>query len=296
MKQNVRKFLDCLLFSNIFIALGAVAQGLVTYHLLEINPVPAVLAFLFFSTLVIYNFSILIEKPREPKKSPHRRVRWIFHHYRLNVSITIIAVLSLIPLFFLLGFSSKILVLFLGFIALGYSMPLFSVGDKKFGLRNIPGLKLFIIALVWSVSTVTLPILEINESHFFDISFNDLIILTAKRFLFVAAITIPFDIRDLYQDKSYDLKTIPTIFGERNAYLFCQFLLLCYIILLIVFNNGLNADFFALTSTIILAGWLIFKSNWEKNEYYYFFYLDGTLILQFVMLTLFEFLSMEFKI
>jgi len=290
MKQNFRKFLDCLLFSNIFIALGAVAQGLVTYHLLDIRPVPSILAFLFFATLTIYNFSILIEKPKDPRKSSYRRVRWIFSHYRLNISITIIAVLSLIPLFFLLSFSSKILVIFLGLIAFGYSLPLFSIGDKRFGLRNIPGLKLFIIALVWSVSTVTLPILEINESHLFDIDFNDLVLLTAKRFLFVAAITIPFDIRDLFQDKRYELKTIPTLLGEKKAYLFCQFLLLCYLILLIVFNSGLNADFLALTLTIILAGWLIFKSTWEKNEYYYFFYLDGTLILQFVMLSVFEIL------
>lgn len=288
MKQNFRKFLDCLLFSNIFIALGAVAQGLVTYHLLEIRPVPTILAFLFFATLAIYNFSILIEKPKNPKKSSYRRVRWIFSHYRLNISITIIAVLSLIPLFFLLSFSSKLLVIFLGLIAFGYSLPLFSIGDKRFGLRNIPGLKLFIIALVWSVSTVTLPILEINESHLFDVDFNDLILLTAKRFLFVAAITVPFDIRDLFQDKRYELKTIPTLLGEKKAYLFCQFLLLCYLILLVVFNNGFNADFFALTLTIMLAGWLIFKSTWEKNEYYYFFYLDGTLILQFMMLYIFQ--------
>lgn len=288
MNQSFKKFLDCLLFSNIFIALGAVAQGLVTYHLLEVKPVPAVLAFLFFATLTIYNFSILLEKPVNPKNSKHRRVRWIFTHYRLNISMTIIAILSIIPLFFLLSFSSKILAIFLGLIAFGYSLPLFSVGEKKFGLRNIPGLKLFIIALVWSVSTVTLPILEINDSHLFDVNFNDLVILTAKRFLFIAAITIPFDIRDLYQDRQFDLKTIPTIFGERKAFLFCQFLLVCYTILLIVFNNGFNADFIALTLTIVLAGWLIFKSNWDKNEYYYFFYLDGTLILQFVMLTIFS--------
>jgi 4-hydroxybenzoate polyprenyltransferase len=290
MKQNFRKFLDCLLFSNIFIALGAVAQGLVTYHLLEIRPVPGILAFLFFATLTIYNFSILIEKPKNPKNSSYRRVRWIFSHYRLNISITIISVLSLIPLFFLLSFSSKLLVIFLGLIAFGYSLPLFSIGEKRFGLRNIPGLKLFIIALVWSVSTVTLPILEINESHLFDIDFNDLVLLTAKRFLFVAAITVPFDIRDLFQDKRYELKTIPTLLGEKKAYLFCQFLLLCYLILLVVFNNGFNADFLALTLTIVLAGWLIFKSTWQKNEYYYFFYLDGTLILQFVMLSVFEIL------
>jgi hypothetical protein len=53
-------------------------------------------------------------------------------------------------------------------------------------------------------------------------------------------------------------------------------------------NNGFNADFFALTFTAALTGWLIFRSKWEKNEYYYFFYMDGVLILQYVFLALFK--------
>src|SRR5690606_11789657 len=41
--------------------------------------------------------------------------------------------------------------------------------------------------------------------------------LMAWVFLFVVAITIPFDIRDIYQDRYYGLKTIPVLFGERKA-------------------------------------------------------------------------------
>jgi 4-hydroxybenzoate polyprenyltransferase len=288
MKYYFSKFIDFLIFSNIFIALGAVAQGLVTYHLLNIQPVHSILAFLFFATLTIYNFSILIQSPKNALESPSKRVRWIFSHYRLNISITLISIISLIPLFFLISFNSKILLVFLGIISFGYSLPLFTIDKKKFGLRNIPGLKLFLIALVWSISTVVLPILEINESHLAEISIEDLVLLALKRFIFIAAITVPFDIRDLYQDKIYNLKTIPTLFGERKAYRFCQFLLLSYIILLIVFNDGINTDFFALTATMILSGWIIFNSDWKKNEYYYFLYLDGILILQFLMLVLFK--------
>lgn len=291
MKNQLKKIIDFLLFSNLFIALGAVAQGLVTYHLLNIKPAYSVLAFLFFSTLTIYNFSILQHKPKDFAVSPYRRVRWIFSHYRLNISITIIAVLSLIPLFFLLSTGSKILLVFLAIISFGYGLPLFSINREKFSLRNIPGLKLFLIALVWSVSTVALPILEINDSHLLYIPLSDLVILNTKRFLFVAAITVPFDIRDLFQDRNYNLKTIPTVFGEKKAYLFCQLLLLTYMVLLFLFNNSFNADFFALFITILLTSWLIFKSTWEKNEYYYFFYLDGTLILQFIMLYIFNFMS-----
>jgi 4-hydroxybenzoate polyprenyltransferase len=120
---------------------------------------------------------------------------------------------------------------------------------------------------------------------------RDIAILIAKRFLLIGALTVPFDIRDLFQDRQMGLKTIPVAWGEKNAYLFCQFLLAGYIILLFLFrHNGFNPDFFALTLTAILTGWLIFKSTWEKNEYYYFFYLDGVLALQYVMLIAFSFI------
>jgi hypothetical protein len=56
-------------------------------------------------------------------------------------------------------------------------------------------------------------------------------------------------------------------------------------VLLFLFrNNGFNVDFFALTLTALLMGWLIFRSKWEKDEYYYFFYLDGVLVLQYLVL------------
>ncbi len=282
--------LDFLLFSNVFISLGALTQGLVTYQLLGFAPSWVVLAFLFFSTLLTYNFSILIQQPKNPETSEYRRVRWIFSNYRLNVAITIIATLALIPLFFMLSFKSQLLNVFLGLLSLGYAMPLFKAKNKRFGLRNMPALKLFLIAFVWALSSVMMPFFEIQQAHQFSLPFHDLLILNFKRFLFLVAITIPFDIRDMFQDKMVELKTIPTIFGEKKAYLFCQLMLLTYIVLLFLFRDkGFNADFFGLTLTAILTGWLIFKSNWKKNEYYYFFYLDGTLILQYVMMLFFSF-------
>lgn len=288
MNRYIRQSLDLLLFSNIFIALCAVAQGLVTYHLLEVKPDKYILALLFSSTLALYNFSILLAKPQKPENSPFRRVRWIFSHYRLTITLTIISILSIIPLIFFLSSSSIILLVGLALISVSYSLPFFSFQDKRYSLRNIPGVKLFLIALIWSLSCVLLPILEMESNNETAISLNDTMILIVKRFLFIAAITVPFDIRDLFQDKSNDLKTIPVILGERKALLVCQGLLAAYLILLFMFTDSLNSNYFALTLCTIITGWLIFKSKWEKNEYYYFFYLDGTMILQFLILLIFS--------
>ncbi|MBC7401267.1 MAG: UbiA family prenyltransferase [Mucilaginibacter sp.] len=270
-------------------ALCAVAQGLVTFYLIGSKPLCTISALLFTSTVAIYNFSILLTKPKNPEKSENKRVRWFFAHHRLMVTVTIVAVLSLIPLFFLVSTESRLLLIFLSVISIAYSLPLFSLGDQKFGLRNIPGLKQFLITLVWTMSSVLLPVLEAQDMHLTNISLRDTTILLAKRFLFIAALTVPFDIRDLFEDRESGLKTVPVVIGEKRAYLFCQVLLAGYIVLLFLYrNNGFNADFFALTLTAILAGWLIFKSKWKRNEYYYFFYLDGVLILQYVMLVVFN--------
>ncbi len=288
MNKQFWQILDFLLYSNIFIALCAVSQGMVTYWLIQDKPDIYVLGLLFCSTLALYNFSILQSKPEKPENSRFQRVRWIFSHYRLMITLTFISAIAIIPLSFFLNTSSKLLLIGLGLISIAYNLPIFSINDKRFSLRNIPGVKLFIIAMVWAASCVLLPIFAIEENNSVAITLNETILLFSKRFFFIAAITVPFDIRDIFQDKSNELKTIPVIFGEKNSLLICQVLLATYLLLLFSFTERIDGNFFALSLTIFLSGWLIFKSKWKKNEYYYFLFLDGTMILQLIMLLLFS--------
>lgn len=277
--------LDFLLFSNIFIAFCAIAQAMVTYYLLKLPADKYVLGFLFFSTLLVYNLSMLLAKPKEPQKSPFKRVRWIFSHYRLTISLTLTAFLCIVPLgLWYLSFQSQLLMAFVGILALMYNFPFLKLNDKKIGLRNLPGIKLFLIALVWSISCVLLPIVQLESSYGISATLSETLLLVAKRFLFICAITIPFDIRDLFQDKLYELKTIPVMLGEKKAWIFCQALLILCFVLLVIFTKEFNLDVLGLALTLFLTGWLIFKSNIKRNEYFYFFFLDGTMILQFVIL------------
>ena len=261
---------------------------MVTYWLIKAKPEPYVLGLLFCSTLALYNFSILLSKPEKPENSRFQRVRWIFSHYRLIITLTIISAIAIIPLSFFLNTSSKILLIGLGLISLAYNLPIFLIDTKRFSLRDIPGVKLFIIAMVWAASCVLLPILAIEGNNAATITLNETIVLFLKRFFFIAAIAVPFDIRDIFQDKSNELKTIPIIFGEKNSLLICQILLAIYLLLLFSFTEKIDGNFFALSLTIFLSGWLIFKSKWKKNEYYYFLFLDGTMILQLIMLLIFS--------
>ncbi len=271
-------------------ALCAVAQGLVTFQLIHAKPDSTTLCLLFASTLGTYNFCILIAKQKHPQDSPYIRVRWYYRHYRLVVSLTIVSLLSLVPLFFLVSMESRVLLIFLSALSFGYGLPLFMVGDQKFGLRNIPGLKQLLITLVWTMSCVLLPILQAEHLHLAQISLKETTELIAKQFLFYGALTILFDIRDLYDDTKTGLKTIPVAWGEKNAYIFCQVALAGYLLLLLIFRkDGFDNNFYALAITIVITAWLVFKSKWEKNEYYYFFFIDGILIMQYLLLLAFKY-------
>ena len=60
--------------------------------------------------------------------------------------------------------------------------------------------------------------------------------------------------------------------GQKKTLIY--FARLCLLDILFYYSflktMGLSLDFWALTITAILTGWLIFKSKWEKDEYYYF--------------------------
>ena len=288
MTKYLKQGLNFFLFSNIFIAFCAVSQGLLTYWLLQIRLDKPVLGILFFSTLAIYNFSILLAKPKYLESSPFLRVRWVFSYYKLIICLLIISILCLLALIFFINLSSLILLFLLGCISLAYNLPIWTKEGKKHGIRSIPGLKIFIIALVWAGSTVLFPVFAIEDSANIEFSNQKIFLLFLNRFLFIVAITIPFDIRDLFQDKLNELKTIPVLLGEKKSLLLCQLFLLAHFILLFLFTEKWDVNLWVIGLSVFITGWLIFKSKWKKNEYYYFLFLDGTLILQSLLLALFH--------
>lgn len=292
MNNYLRKILDFILFSNVFIALGALAQGLVTYHLLGVEPDKDVLAILFCATLALYNFSILLARPKDYTASPYRRVQWIFSNYRFNVTTTLIATLSLLPLASFLSLPALILLSFLALLSISYSLPIFRFRGHWFALRNVPGVKLFLIALVWSLSCVLLPIVELGGEERLNLPIGNVLLLFLAEFFFVAALTVPFDIRDSFLDKQHDLKTLPTVLGQRMAMGIAFGFAGIYLLLLVLLWPLLHQlDLLALALSVLLSGWVIAQTNTGKNEYFYFLFLDGMLLVQFFILYLLRMLA-----
>ena len=97
-------------------------------------------------------------------------------------------------------------------------------------------------------------------------------------FVFVFAITIPFDIRDLKYDQ-LQLKTLPGLFGEEKARYIALAVLALYELLIIiqyVFGEIINfSALIALLGTSVVTAFLLIRSNSEKEEFYFAFWVEG---------------------
>src|SRR3546814_16434708 len=93
-------------------------------------------------------------------------------------------------------------------------------------------------------------------------------------FLFVVAITIPFDIRDIYQDRYYGLKTIPVLFGERKAMVLSSLLLVAQMAWVWLSDYQLNTRL-ALVIASGLCLIFILAPPVNKDGYYYFLVWKG---------------------
>lgn len=195
-------------------------------------------------------------------------------HQHLCSSFTLIGGLSTLCLSFFLTATAQVVLASLALISIAYSLPLLPFRGERVSLRNIPGLKLVLIALVWALSTTLLPIVNNPAS----LRAGTLWILLTQRTLFFMAIAIPFDVRDIYQDSIYSLKTIAVALGkQKSQYIAHLSLALSSAIWwhLSSYSVGL------LIPTIVVYGvaaWCIQTADKQK-ELFYFIVLDGLLFL-----------------
>jgi 4-hydroxybenzoate polyprenyltransferase len=160
-------------------------------------------------------------------------------------------------------------------ISLAYVTP---TGNGKL-IRNIPFLKIFLIALTWTWVSILLPHALSNQFELFSVSF---ILIMAERFLFIFAITIPFDIRDVEQDQRESLDTIVKVVGPSKAkYLSIGILTAATLIGYILYVDGTwQLNYWLLHILIIVyAGLLVYRVHSDRRDAYYSWGLDGSMLL-----------------
>ncbi len=274
MKPYLRQFVEFILFSQLFIAAGAAAQTAFTYQLIGQAIDLHVVALVFFATLALYNLSMVLSNPGKKPSSLLKRVQWMSKHQHLCSSFTLIGGLSTLCLSFFLSATAQVVLASLALISIAYSLPLLPFRGERVSLRNITGLKLILIALVWSLSTTLLPI--VNSPAI--LSAGTLWILLTQRLLFFMAIAIPFDVRDIYQDSIYSLKTIAVVLGKQKSQNIAHLSLALSSAIwwhLSSYSVGLLIPIIVVWG---VATWCIQRADKQK-ELFYFIVLDGLLFL-----------------
>ena len=264
--------------SSIHVALAVYALTWITLLQFNLKYDENVLYFVFFATITGYNFIKYFGIAK-------------FHHRSLTNWLKAIQIFSLIAFLamcyyvFQLQITTILYLSVFGLITFLYAMPLLPMRyfrDSQKNLREISGLKIYIIALVWTFTTVILPLIDNNLSIT-----SDVFITSIQRFVFVIVLMLPFEIRDLNYD-SLRLATIPQKIGIKNTKII-GVLLSIVLFFLEYFKDELSStSIIVLLFIVFITLLLVIFSNKNQSKYFSAFWVESLPIVWLVILLVFR--------
>jgi 4-hydroxybenzoate polyprenyltransferase len=273
-----RRVLDAVLYSSGWLAGAAAAQTAATFRRWPAAGWNAshgrVVVLVFAATLLVYNLdAVLPFKHGQPAGTSGRKA-WQQRHRRLLAGVAGVAALVGGYLFLADGWWRYLPALLpLAALALLYSWPLGRWGGQPRALREVPLLKIFLIAGVWSAITVGLPTLALHRP------LAEALGLLGQRFCLVLALAIVFDIRDLSRDRAAGTRTFPVVLGVAGA----KAVALSFLAgaMLLGFERGVPPLGLALTA--LAAASAILLADERRGDYFFALWADGVLLVPAVL-------------
>jgi hypothetical protein len=255
--------------ASIHVAFAVLAFMAITVIEYDLQISASLWFFVFFGTVAGYNFIKNVEIVSRRDAKTDRWLRFILGFSFMCFGLTIYFASQL-------SIETMGLATILSLLTFFYAVPLL----KQSSLRNLGGIKIFIVGLVWSGVTVILPV--VASKMVFD---ADIWLTFAQRFFMVLALTLPFEIRDLHLDISA-LKTIPQQLGLSKTRSFGYFLLLATLVL-DGFKDEFSTVYFIslLIICVIIIGVLI-TSEEKQRKHFASFWVEGIPIYWLALLLL----------
>jgi 4-hydroxybenzoate polyprenyltransferase len=279
--ELIRRIGQYFLFGNIFIAACAVCLLAATYQLTGIPFSWKLGLLVFLATFFLYNFDSLLPTKLHFLGYISPRKAWVLAHRRqLAAGVLATGAAVLLIFYWTFRMAHFWLLVHLGLISMLYSLPVVPGRNKWVLLRNIPLLKVFLIAYVWACVTVWLPLLGAG----WDIRSTEGWYLFAQRFLFILPLTIIFDIRDVDKDQASATLTLPRLIGVAPAKVTAGLILLAYLALVTLTQGG--SQRLALIVCGLWYGAVIGLARKSRSEYFYALAADGILVLPMLLLWL----------
>ncbi len=241
------------------------------------------LVLIWGATVFLYNLHALI-RLSEKRDFPRYQARYAWVQSNVGWVKILIGIGMIASAVGLLALPTRLwgLVGVLGGMSLAYSVPVFTPFFNTMPrLRDIPYVKFFVLVSVLTVTVVGLPAM---------LSLGGLKVLTWVRMgLFLAAITLPFDIRDLEFDRHQGLPTLATWLGEDRAR---QWALVALALSAVVAAFEFSALPFAKLMVMALGygvTWaILMRVRTERSGLFYGVWVEGALLFQsLLILTLF---------
>ena len=271
-----KKLLDFYINSSIHVALSVYALSWITLLIFNLPYDENILYFNFYATITGYNFVKYFGI-----------AKW--HHRSLARWLKVIQVFSffsfLLMVFYALKLETNVLFILagLGIITFLYAIPILPKRiylDEQQNLRQISGLKVYIIAAVWAFTTVVLPVLN----NHLEIT-SKVWITVLQNFVFVLALMIPFEIRDLKFD-SIKLATIPQQIGVKKTKILGVLLLLIFLWLNVFKEEIITIYLYKeVIMTFILMFFILFSTKY-RNTYYTSFWVEALPIFWLILMLL----------
>jgi len=267
--------------SSLLIAVAAAGFLYSAYLQLSLNPDWYLILIVGFATLFMYNLQkllgmIMFGKGRSLFSKP--------------VFIQLLAgtLLSAMALGISLIFADLEIILWLIIPALFsvlYAAPVFPYRGIKIAIRGYPYVKIYLILFVWMWVTAIMPWGTARA----ELS-ADFILFISQRALFLMAILIPFDIRDLQADFTFP-RTIPQMMGVEPSKKLAMLLITGYAAVAIMrwqaegIGTGILTGLLATGATGAI---LIRYTHEQKPDAWFTFLIDSLLWLQPVLILLGE--------
>ena len=276
------RLLSFLINTNIYISLAAVFLTIETQIQLGMKPqLHPYLFIIFFATIFEYNLHRLVTVITNKEVLKAQKHSWLRNNLKKFYFLVAASVIGFLVAVFMAKKEVLIALLPFAILTVFYSLPIFKKEKNIFRLREIPALKIFLIAFVWSAATIFIPvILSENTRDKFNLS-----LMFLERFVFIFAITVPFDIRDMNDDREAGLVTIPLMLGKRKSLLVANIALTLFLILCLFHYSLTNLNYIlpALILSAISTFFFINNKKLQNFTYYHYAILDGTMLFQGVL-------------
>jgi len=276
--KSLIKILDFYLYSSVHVAVSVAFFILQTYLLLNIKIDTHYIVFIFSSTIFLYSLHNVLGLYIHENKIFRDKLSIINKmKYPLFFLIVLSGIGSSFCFFHLTLMEIASLAAF-AFISIWYVLPIF--GNRK-RLSDYPIIKIFMVSLVWAAIAVLIPLVETN------INLTTKALIFIEKFMFIFALVIPFDIRDIEFDNSRSVKTIPILLGKRKSIILALFAisisitiaLYLYSIKIYASNLIIPIILGYLFSSIIVA-----LSENKSKDYYFTGFVDGLPIINYLFI------------